>query len=75
MIVLNLKGIEVKLNKEKWQCEDKDLKDLLSIYNYDSLEIYSPFQDLALAKLVIKKFGGKIVKIINPPKFVKDRIY
>lgn len=75
MIKLKIRGIEVGLNNEKWKCKDKDLEDLLSMYTYDEIDGYSPFPDLDLAKIVRKKLGGKITKIINPPKFVKGRIY
>lgn len=75
MIILDIKGIEVKLNNEKWECKDKDIERLLSYYTYRDIEGYTPFPDLTLAKIVAKILGGKIVKIINPPKFVKDRIY
>ena len=75
MIIINFKGIEARLENEKWTCTSKPLKATLDLYNYESLEYYAPFKDLALAELVIKDIGGKITKITNSPKFVKGRIY
>ena len=75
MITIKIKGTEVRLENEEWACEDKELKAMLDTYNYESLEFYAPFPDLALAELVIKEMGGKIIKITNKPKFIKGRIY
>ena len=75
MITINISKTEIKLENEKWICEDKNLRAMLDTYNYESLEFYAPFPDLALAELVIKEMGGKIIKITNKPKFIKGRVY
>lgn len=75
MIKIKISGTEIKLENEEWTCEDKELKAMLDSYNYESLEFYAPFPDLALAELVIKEMGGKITKITNKPKFIKGRVY
>ena len=75
MITIKTMGTEARLKDEEWTCEDKELKAMLDSYNYESLELYAPFPDLALAELVIKEMGGKIIKITDRPKFVKGRVY
>ena len=75
MITMKIRKTEAKLENEEWACEDKGLKAMLDSYNYESLEFYAPFPDLALAELVIKEMGGRIIKIINKPEFVKGRVY
>ena len=75
MITIKIKKTEAGLENEEWTCEDKELKAMLNSYNYESLEFYAPFPDLALAELVIKEMGGKITKITNKPKFIKGRVY
>ena len=75
MILIDLSGIEIRLENEKWTCKDKDIEEIFSFYDYDFLEFYSPFKDLSLAELATKEMAGKIIKITNKPKFVKGRIY
>ena len=75
MIKMKIMGIEARLENEEWTCENKELKTMLDSYNYESLELYAPFPDLALAELVIKELRGKIIEVTNQPKFVKGRIY
>lgn len=75
MITIDYKGYKATLEQGKWTCEDKPLKMLLDLFNYDLLEEYSPFKDLSLAELVEKEHGAKIIKITNQPKYVKGRVY
>ena len=75
MIKIKYKGIEATLENEKWTCEDKLLKRMLKLYNYDSIEEYSPFKDLTVAELFTKEMGGEIIEITGEPKTVKGRVY
>lgn len=74
-IKLKIRNIDITLSNSKWECEDKELLKKLYTYNYTKIKEYSPFPDYSLAELVIKKFRGKIIKVIDPPEFVKDRVY
>ena len=75
MIKIKYRGIEATLKNEKWTCKDKPFKKILKLYNYDSIEGYSPFKDLSLAEVVEKELGAKIIEIKDQPKYVKGRIY
>jgi len=75
MIKIKYRGIEATLDDGIWECKDKLLKRTLKTYNEDSIEEYSPFKDLTIAKLFTKEIGGKIIKITGAPKTVKGRIY
>jgi len=74
-ILFKIRDINVKLSNQKWECEDKELLKKLHTYGYRKLKKYSPFPDYSLAELIIKKFGGEILKVIDPPEFVKGRVY
>jgi len=72
-----MKNTKAEVKNGKWKCpKNETLQDCLNLrYTLDSINFYTPFHDYDLAKIAIKEWGGKIVKIINPPKFVKDRVY
>lgn len=67
---------KVEINNEKWICEeDKQFQDMLNLkYTSDKL-FYSVFIDYDLAEIAIKEWGGRIVEVTNPPKYVEGRIY
>jgi len=75
MITIRIEGVKVTLENEKWKCKDKIMKGILDTFSYEDLEYYAPIRDLALAELVVKEIGGKIVEISDMPKFRKGRIY
>jgi len=74
-VTIEIEGVQATIKDDKWECKDKFLKDMLSVFSRDTLTDYSPFSDLAVAKETVKKLGGMIVKITDRPKFVKGRIY
>ena len=67
--------VKATLENEKWKCKDRIMKSILDTFSYEDIEYYTPIRDLALAELVVKEIGGKIVEITEIPKFVKGRIY
>ena len=75
MVTIMVEGVIAKLRNEKWECKDRVMKSILETFSYEDIEGYSPFPDLTLAKIVIKELRGRIIKITERPKFVKDRIY
>ena len=75
MITLKIYGKEAYLENEKWTCEDKYIRAMIENYKYEQIKGYAPFKDLALADLVIKEMGGKIIKITGMPKAIEGRIY
>ena len=67
---------KVEIEDGKWKCEkDKQFQNVLNLRYTPDILFYSRFYDYDLAELAIKEWGGRIVKIINPPKFVKDKVY
>lgn len=74
-VTIELEGVQATIKDNKWECKDKFLKDMLSVFSRGILTDYSPFPDLAVAKEAVKKLGGMIVKMTDRPKFVKGRIY
>ncbi len=74
-VTVEIEGIQATIKDNKWECRDKFLRDMLSIYSMSILTGYSPFPDLAVAKEAVKELGGMIIKITDRPKFIKDRIY
>ena len=75
MITIRIEGVKATLENEKWKCKDKIMKSILDTFIYEDLEYYVPIRDLALAELVVKEIGGKIVEITDIPKFIKGRVY
>jgi len=74
MITVEIEGVEATLKNGEWKCKDKIMKELLDAFSYDDIG-YSPFPDLAVAERAVKDLKGRIIKITDRPKFVKDRIY
>jgi len=74
-VTVEIEGIQATIKDNKWECKDKFLKGMLSVFSRDILTDYSPFPDLAVAKEAVKELGGMIIKITDRPKFVKGRIY
>ena len=74
-VTVEIEGIQATIKDNKWECRDKFLRDMLSIYSMSILRDYSPFPDLAVANKTVKELGGYIVKITDRPKFIKGRIY
>jgi len=75
MITIRIAEVKATLENEKWKCKDRIMKSILDTFSYEDIEYYTPIRDLALAELVVKEIGGKIVEITEIPKFVKGRIY
>jgi len=74
-VTVEIEGVQASIKDNKWECKDKFLKDMLSVFSRDILTDYSPFPDLAVAKETVKELGGYIIKITDRPKFIKGRIY
>lgn len=74
-VTIEIEGVQASIKDNKWECEDKLLEDMLSVFSSDTLTDYSPFPDLAVAKEAVRELGGNIIKITERPKFIKDRIY
>lgn len=72
-----MKNTKVELKNGKWECPKNEiLQDCLNLrYTADIINFYSPFYDYDLAKMAIKEWGGKIVKVTDQPKHVKGRVY
>lgn len=75
MITIKIGKTEASLKNGIWTCEEKVLKAMLDLFNWDSLEEYSSFKDLDLAHYVVERLGGKVTKITDRPKLVKGRVY
>jgi len=75
MITIRIAEVEATLENGKWKCKDRIIKSILDTFSYEDLEYYAPIPDLALAELVVKKIGGKIIRITNIPKFKEGRVY
>ncbi|MBA7563190.1 hypothetical protein ES695_02240 [Candidatus Atribacteria bacterium 1244-E10-H5-B2] len=74
-VTVEIEGIQATIKDNEWECKDKFMKGMLSVFSRDILTDYSPFPDLAVAKEAVKELGGYIIKITDRPKFVKGRIY
>lgn len=74
-VTVQIEGVQASIKDNEWECKDKFLKDMLSVFSRDILVDYSPFPDLAVAKEAVRELGGEIIKITDRPKFIKDRIY
>jgi len=74
-VTIEIEGVQATIKDNKWECKDKFMKDLLSIFDRNILYGYSPFPDLAVAERAIKDLKGRIIKITDRPKFIKGRIY
>lgn len=74
-VTIEIEGIQATIKDDRWECKDRFLKSMLSVFSRDMLYGYSPFPDLAVAKEAVKELDGKIIKITDRPKFVKGRIY
>lgn len=74
-VTVQIEGTQASIKDNKWECKDKFLKDILSVFSIDILVDYSPFPDLAVAKEAVRELGGEIIKITDRPKFMKGRIY
>lgn len=79
MVKIKIKGIQASINNFKWECENKELEDLLNIITSDStlnsLSIAEP--DHAEAERIIEKFNGEIIEKIENPRWKRlpGRIY
>jgi hypothetical protein len=74
-VTVEIEGIQATIKDDKWECKDKHLKAMLSVFSRSALTGYFPFPDLAVAKEAVKELGGYIIKITDRPKFVKGRVY
>jgi len=74
-VTVEIEEIQATIKDNEWECKDKFMKGMLSVFSRDILKGYSPFPDLAVAKEAVKELGGKIIKITDRPKFKKGRIY
>jgi len=67
---------EVEIENGKWRCkESRQFQDMLNLQYTPDKIFYSIFYDYDLAEMAIKDWGGKILEVINPPKYVKGRVY
>lgn len=74
-VTIEIEGVQATIKDNKWECKDRFIKKILSTFDRDILYGYSPFPDLAVAQKAAEDLKGKIIKITDRPKFVKDRIY
>ncbi len=74
-VTIEIEGIQATIKDNVWECEDKFIKDILSIFKKDILYGYSPFPDLAVAERAAKDLKGKVIKITDRPKSIEERIY
>lgn len=74
-VTVQIEGIQATIKDNEWECKDKFIKSMLSVFSKDILLGYSPFPDLAVAKEAVRELGGEIIKITDRPKFIKGRVY
>jgi len=74
-VTVEIEGVQASIKDNKWECKDKFLKDMLSLFSSSILTNYSPFPDLAVAKEAVRELGGEIIKITDRPKFKEGRVY
>jgi len=74
-VVIKVRDEIAAIKDGEWQAKDEMLLMLLSTFGHEDIEGYSPFPDYTVAEMATEAIGGEIIKVIDPPRFVKDRVY